>query len=153
MSAPPDFLFINAARIVTHGDGTYTPAGNGQIAAVMGVHDGGDELCDLVAWFLDNPTRWWLRHSDDCPVLGAGNIELAVLCHEPITLHPTPEAWALAAGRGVCVLDWGAPLLELFEGVPAIECGSPALRHRLQQAFRRWAPRITLVPQEARHAA
>ena len=149
MSAPP----IYAARIIPHRDGTFKFDRSGEVAVIMAVNDRTGELCDYVAWLPDRPGRWWLRLGDVSPVLGAGNIELAVLCHEPITLHSTPQDWALDAGHGACILDWDVCFAEIFSGVAGVECSTPALQHRLRQAFRRWAPRITLVPQDARHAA
>jgi len=148
MSVPPDFLFINAARIAPHRDGTYAPDANGEWAALMGVYDRLNELCDLVVWLLDHPSPWWLRVGDVCPLLGAGNIELAVICHEPIALYPTPQDWVLAAGRGACILDWDVCFAEIFSGVPGVECSTPALQRRLRQAFRHWEPPITIQRQE-----
>ena len=149
----PEFLFIGAARIVSHRDGTYTPAATGEWVVLMGVFDRLGELCDLVAWQPDHPGRWWLRVGDVCPLLGAGNLELAVLCHESITVHPTPEARVRAAGRGVCILDWDAPLNEIFDGVVAVECSNPTLKHQFRQALRRREPSITIKRQEVSRAA
>ena len=149
MSAPPIYF----ARITPRLDGTFRFDTSGDVAVIMDVHDSLGELRDFVAWLLDDPGRWWFRVGDVCPLLGAENIEPAILLRESIALHPNPEAWARAAGRGVCVLDWDVHLYEIFVGIPGIKCESPSLKYRLRRALRRWEPPITEVTRVTRHAA
>ena len=59
------------ARIETKDDGTYVVDPHGKLAALVPVRDRYGELVDLVAWFPDNPSAWWLRYGDECPVLGS----------------------------------------------------------------------------------
>ena len=143
---------IGIARILTRRDGLYEPDAAGDLAVITPVHDRHDELADLVAWWPDEPETWWLRRGDETPFLGTRNLAMAAYYGDPITLHPTPWDWLLAGRKGVCVLQWSWPLDNLFEGVGAIECSSPALRQRLVAALRRWEPRVT-VRQGVRHAA
>ncbi len=165
---------IGAARIVTSADGTYTPDPAGEWAAVMPVmgftvepvgfnverHLVWDDiygLIDLVAWHPTNPGRWWLRRGDMTPILGVRDLRMAADLNESITVYETPEAWgrdAGAGGHGVCVLQWAAPLNELFEGVARVECESPRLKRRLVSAWRSWEPGARLTQyQRICHAA
>ena len=144
---------IGAARIVPSADGTYRPDPSGQWAVILPVRDREGELCDLAAWFPNQPERWWLRFGDATPLLGARALAVAAYFGDPIELFPTPEQWALAGGRGCAALNWCAPIGDLFEGVSRVECDSPALQVRLRDTLRRWEPPVTVKPSEARRAA
>ncbi len=135
MTAPK----LGAARIVTSSGGTYQPDPAGEYAAIIGVHDAECELVDLCAWFPDAPGRWWLRFSDECFFLGARALAVAAYFHDPIELHATPEAWALAGGRGVCLLRWDIDARDWIEGVKRIDA-HPAVAARLRAIFRAWEP-------------
>ncbi len=146
------------AQIQPLASGAYRPSDDGKWSVVLGVHDRHNELADLVAWFPDDPSRWWMRHGDETPLLGARALAFAADCHEPVTLLPTPEAWLFAhrerpKGAVVCIMDWGVDLAPLFDGVLRVDCDSPDLRERFQRALRAWEPKITVARQEGRHAA
>ena len=143
---------IAAARIITAGDGTYRPDTSGEWAAILAVHDQDGEVADLCAWFLDQPSRWWLYYGDEMPILGARALAVAAYFGDPIRLHSTPERWLLARGDGVVILRWDVDCRELFEGVSHVECDCPQLQRRFHQALRSWEPPVSIVG-EARHAA
>ncbi len=157
------------ARIQPLASGNYRPSDDGEWAVILEVRDRHNELADLVAWLPNDPARWWLRHGDEAPVLGARALAFAADCHEPVILHPTPETWLFAHqgqpgghlgqrhgdadGDTVCILDWGVDLAELFAGVSKVECQGADLQNRFQQALRVWEPQITVPRQGARRVA
>jgi len=73
------------------------------------------QLFDLVAFKLENPTRWWRR-------LGVADIlgNAASFTVEPKTLHPTPLDWLRAGGTGLVVLDWSRDPVDLLIGAGAL---------------------------------
>lgn len=140
------------ARIEPLANGTYRPADEGEWAVVVAVHDRHNELVDLVAFFPDDPTRWWLRYGDDCPVLGCGDLATAAYFGDPITLYSAPEAYLFAHARPArgwiaCVLDWSVDLGPLFDGVRRVEIGGLDLAHRFLKAVRRGEPVVKGVTQ------
>ena len=143
---------LHAVRIETQGNGLFGFSTDGDVAAVARVHDSNNELGDFVAWFPDHPNQWWLRRGD-IAVLGGHDLAVAGYHGGDIRLHATPQAWLLGGRRGTCILMWDAPLDDLFNGVGAVDCDSPALRQRFVAALRRWEPRINLVSPEKHHAA
>ncbi len=167
-----DIPTFGIARIITSADGRYRPDASGEWAAIVPVRDRYGEPCDLVAWFPDNPQRWWLRLGEATPILGTEALALAAWDGRSIDLHSTPESWLISrAGdcirppgtctrecetcslnRGACVLRWDVELSELFEGVKEVKCNSPELETRLRRALRRWEPTVS-VGREVRHAA
>ncbi len=106
------------ARVSTTGR-LYMPSNAGDVAIIMPVWGGPAPsiyqavehplLDDLIAWRLEEPTRWWYRLGTSGIALGADNLELAHSEGWPITFELTPLAWLLGNCRG-------AVLLELCEG-------------------------------------
>ena len=143
---------IPAARIRTADDGTYRPDSTGEWAAILPVHDRHNELCDLVAWLLDEPGCWWLRHSDETPILGTRRLAVAAYFGDAIHLYSTPERWLLARGDGAVVLKWDVDCRDLFDGVARVVCDCPALEARFRDSLRRWEPLVTSA-RGVRHAA
>jgi len=146
------------ARIEPLPNGTYRPAGEGKWGIVLEIHDRHNELVDLVAWFPNDLSRWWLRYGDETPLLGARVLAFAADCNQPVNLLPTPEVWLFAhrersERRLVSIMDWGADLGPLFDGVSRVDCDSPDLRKRFQRALRAWEPQITAPRQGARRVA
>ena len=144
---------IGAARIVPSDAGTYRLSLDGDWAAILPVRDEDHELVNLCAWFPDAPGRWWLRFSDECFFLGARALTVAAYFGDPIELHATSEAWAVAGGRGACALRWDVDLRPWFEGISAVRCDSQTLAARFQTAMRRWEPKTTISRVETHHAA
>ena len=147
-----DRTALGNVRITTRPDGLYETDPSGEWAAVIGVFDANGELGDLVVWFLERPGQWW-RRTGDIPILGARELAVAAYGGGAIKLHPTPEAWLLARGDGVCVIDWAVPLDGLFDGVNRVRCSDPELCDRLARALRRWEPDIKGLAGEMRHVA
>ena len=148
------------ARIQPVVGGTYRPDAAGQAAVIIAVHDRYGDLVDLVAWSPDRAFEWWPRHGDECPLLGARDLAVAADCRQPITLLSTPEQWLFAQFKPnshpvICVLDWGADLGPLFDGVTTVSCGTTGLRARFQKSLRAWEPETTSTSSTrgARHAA
>ena len=136
-------------RIATSADGTFelTP-GVGEWAMVLLVHNLDGDLDNFVAWHVDGPGRWSLYDAGATFILGAHDLGVAAYFGDPIEIHATPQAWALAGGRGVCVLRWDVDLRDWFEGVKRVD-SHPAVAARLRQNFRTWEP----ATRRRRHAA
>ena len=102
---------------------------------------------DLVAWREDAPGEWWMREGDETPILGAGQLAGAEWVGFPLSIYPTPAAWAASGGDGVCVIDWDMNLLHLFDGLD-LDVGqlqlatARRLAQRLQDNFRDHWPKI-----------
>ena len=137
-------LCLTAIRIVTTGNGTYRVDPRGELAVLVPVRDRWGELIDAVAFFQDDPGRWWLRFGDESPILGARTLARAAWEHQPLILWETPLQWLLKRRRGCCVLDWGANLRPLFDEIPEIACQSGALSERLQRNFLEFGLRPTV---------
>ena len=149
------------ARIEPLPTGTYRTADVGQWAVVLEVHDCFDDLVDLVAWFPDDPTRWWLRHGDETPILGVRALAIATWYGEPIQLYGTPELWLHAhsraydmdTARGICILQPGVDLKPLLDGVSRVDCENAELKDILRRAMRAWEPKLRSPAETDRHAA
>ena len=142
---------VHILQVKTHNDGSFVFDRQGELAFVAEIHDAHGDLADFAAWQPERPGQWWLRHGD-IAVLGGHALAVASYHGDGIRLCGTPQDWFRTHRRGACVLLWGAPLDELFDGVDSIECDSPDLQNRIETALRRWEPSIT-VQREARHAA
>ena len=129
--------------IKTSDDGTYFPDPTGEWAVILPVRDRNNELCDLVAWLLDDPGRWWLRHGDETPILGCRRLAVAAYFGDAIKLYSTPERWLVARGHGAVILKWDVDCRDLFDGVARVECDCPTLATKFRQTLRRWEPKIT----------
>ena len=147
---PP--LPFTGSRILTRADGTFFRDPDGDPAIIVAVYDRDNELCDLIAWFPPDDSCWWLYYGDATPILGPRNLAIAAYFGTKISLHSTPERWALAGGRGAAILSWDADCRDLFEGVGGIEFDCPELETRFRRMLRAWEP-PTVRPQVIRHAA
>jgi len=142
---PPGKLRLPAARIVTSADGTYRRSPTGRLATYQHVRNAERELVDFVAWYVEKPTIWWMLYGDDCPLLGARQLAIACYFGDAIELHPTPQSWLLALGRGVVILRWDYLDLDLlFDGVGTVHCCSFDFEHRFRQALRAREPDIVV---------
>ncbi len=103
----------------------------------------GEAVVDLVAWSIDDPTRWWTA-------IGAGVVlgeafaanPNAGLCGEALRILRTPLAWLRAQCEGIVLLDRtraGRWLLEGARTVAAVDRQHAADIHRLMKAA---GPRI-----------
>jgi len=144
---------LSLGRVSFLDNGTFAADSSGMEAILMSVHDRYGEWVDNLAYHLSNPAAWALQFDDSTPVLGAANLARAAFFHDPIVLHPTPEAWLRAGGQGVAILNWGCPLRDLFDGVAEVHGAHPLLKKRLQRNFRIGQPNIKALPQGAPHAA
>lgn len=116
---------------------------------------------DLVAWFPDDPTRWWLRHGDETPILGARALAIATWYGEPIQLYGTPELWLHAhsraydmdTARGICILQPGVDLKPLLDGVSRVDCENAEVEDMLRRAMRAWEPKLRSLAEANCHAA
>ena len=110
------------ARVLPTGR-LYMPCDSGDVAIIMpiwagpapSIYEAVEEprLDDLVAWSLEEPTRWHYRLGTSGAVLGADNLDLAHAEGWPITFELTPLAWLLGNCRGsvlleVCEAHWRA---------------------------------------------
>ena len=63
---------------------------------------------DHIAWYPDDPARWWLRRGT-AVLLGEIEVVHAEVYGEPIQVHRTPLDWLKAGGEGVVIVaDWEA---------------------------------------------
>ncbi len=142
------------SRIEVRADGTFKSNEDGAWAVTLPIYDRDAQLCDFVAWFPGDETRWWLRRGDQCHVLGLQELLFAADCHKSVKLLSTPAAWRRSRGYGVCcVLRWDIDLAYLFEGVHRVECDTPRLVVRLREMLRQWEPLVTRASRKVRHAA
>lgn len=156
-ASPPMPLYLTA-RIDILPDGRFRHDGS-EPAIIVPVRDRYGLICDCVAYLDDDPGEWWLKEGDQSPVLGARELAIASAWGDPIAAHPTPEAWIKAGGIGICVLDWGVSLLDLFDGIPRVETNhlpSPvaaALADRIHKNFFKSVPFVERPRKEAHNAA
>ena len=166
MISPPQLMAT--WPIVTNRDGLFRHSPDGAAATVLLVRDAEGSITDAVAWFNDEPGRWWLR-MDEAIVLGSRALFVASHEREPIELHSTPAVWLAAPSgpcvrapgrctrqcqtcemeRGVTILNWGVPLATLLADVAEVRCDSSALRDRV---LTRWSPRVTTTGREVHRA-
>ncbi len=138
---------INAAHIRVMPDGQHFRLDGKAAATIMLVRDRGGYPADLVAWLIDEPDQWWLHEGDETPIVGAGQLAGAEWVGFPLSIYPTPAAWAASGGDGVCVIDWDMNLLHLFDGLD-LDVGqlqlatARRLAQRLQDNFRDHWPKI-----------
>ena len=135
---------LTAIRIKGKNDGTYSLDPNGRLAVLVPVRDRYGETVDIVAFIQDEPERWWCRHGDETPILGAPALARAMFERQPLVLWETPLQWLLQRRSGSVVLDWGADLRPIFEEIPAVNCQSPALSDRLHRNFLEFGPRLNV---------
>ena len=144
---------LSLGRVSFLDDGAFAADSSGMEAILVPVHDRHGRWVDTCAYHLSNPGEWRLQFDDSTPILGAANLARAAFFHDPITLHPTPEAWLRAGGQGVVILNWGCPLRDLFNGVAEVHGAHPLLKKRLQRNFRIGQPNIKALARGASHAA
>ena len=144
---------VVAAQIAPREDGTFEWSKSGRWALTVGVYDRDERLVDFVAYFSDDPSRWFLRRRTESPVLGASMIARAADFRQPLRLYATPDTWLLARGDGAAVVDWSIDLRGVFDGVPSIHCESRALKERLDRHFAKFTPKIIAPPRRKRRAA
>ena len=149
---------VVAAQILPRENGTFRWSKTGRWALTVGVYDRDERLIDNVAYFLDDPSTWFLRRADQTPILGARDIAFAVDQQQTVKLCSTPDLWLSGHCRRswrsiACIIDWSVNISPLFDGVSRIECDSPELQKRLCHALRKWEPKITVPRRGTRHAA
>ncbi len=152
MNEPRRCPSFEMTSIDPRSDGTFRPNERGQWALTLSVDDCDGQLRDFVAYFLNNPGRWWLRR-DQSLILGVEEISRTEFFQRPLSLFETPHAWLPGRGRGAVVLDWGCDLRGIFEAVPRIHCQSAELRDRLRRSFWKSLPTITAPSKGVRRAA
>lgn len=153
-------IISGTARIRPKADGTYHYDPKGQPATTLAVEDRDGNFVDVVAWDQD-PCRWWLRRGDQIPILGARALAMAAWHGEPVQLYGTPEGWLQAHPRagdtdttyGICILQPGADLRPLLDGVSRVDCQNADLEEMLRRAMRAWEPKLWSPPVVNRHAA
>ncbi len=156
---PPRIIYgprhhVGVAKIVTTSDGFFEFHDDGRWALIVpeGVPEvpGWDSIEDLVAFFPDEPGRWWRRRGD-VNILSAYNQCPWQL--SSLTIHEQPLTWLQAGCTGICILNWGFDPNTLL-GAGQLLFKTPALRirfeHRIQEAA---LAAFNLIDMEARYAA
>lgn len=150
MNALPPHLQFGVHGINGSPDGRFELDAAGRKAVVLNIPGPGAEPTDLVAWFPNDPWKWWLRFGA-AAVLGTAAIERAEFLGCPLTLFSTPQAWLFAKGKGACVLRWNIELTLYLGTVDRIVADSPPLAARINAALGR-GHRITTTLTSARAA-
>ena len=156
---PPRIMYgprhhVGVAKIVTSSDGFFEFHEDGRWALIVpeGVPEvpGWDSIEDLVAFFPDEPGRWWRRRGE-ATFLSAYNQSPWQL--SSLTVHEQPLTWLQAGCTGICILNWGFDPNTLL-GAGQLLFKTQALRtrfeHRITEAA--LAP-FNLLDMEARYAA
>ncbi|MCZ6446751.1 MAG: hypothetical protein O6831_00760 [Alphaproteobacteria bacterium] len=102
---------------------------------------------DIVAWLKGQPGKWFLHDGNNIPILGAKQLAGAEYAGFPLTVYPTPLAWAEDEGDGVVILAGGVNLIHLFDGLTLDLGHLPSataleLGQRLRDNFRSYEPAI-----------
>jgi len=139
-------------RVRPKRDGCFHYDPEGRWAVVLPIEDRDREIADIVAWLPEQPERWRYRRGGQIAVLGARNLAVALWRGEPVRLWSTPRDWLIAGGNGAVVLDFGADLRELFDGIPQVIAPAEAIGP-LTAALRRREPRLTVAQDGVRDAA
>lgn len=147
------------AKLRTNDDGLWEPDSDGRAMLVQPVtvptrlrfFDLIDvdsiEFVDTIAFNPAQPARWWWRTGDGW-ALGLHMLERGA----PVPVVATPIEWLAAGGDALVVLDWSAPPIRWLSLLDApLVVRDDWLRKRLEQTFRRIAPRPQFVG--GRHAA
>jgi len=151
---PRSFLYGTTYRygvspILTDKDGGYQPEANGELAIILpaiplvGPEDPSfpcDDIGDLLAFYLRNPSRWWTR-TGTVPALNHDAIERAGFMGERLTIHSTPLDWLRAEGQGVVLLDRRANLRLLLGGVESFLVGDLRLGADIEQRMTKPYPK------------
>lgn len=135
---------------------TFTLNPAGRPAMIVGIDDG--EGCyDAVAYFCDEPGKWWLALGI-ATVLGEQAICHVVKTGEAIELVCTPQTWlqrtTTHGNKFACILNWKvSPVLNLA-WLRKVRCENDALRSRLEDAIVRFrAPFLIETSDGAGHHA
>jgi len=131
---------VGAARILEADSDRYVPGDTGPATCVVPVFDGGPvgelwALHELVAFTLDQPSRWWLRKGNGVLLGPDWPDYLTTLGNDPLPLFDNPLSWLRGGGSGSCVVDWSAHLPLYLGNVKDIVCESSELASRLYRAL------------------
>ena len=164
LGVPRRFLYGGACRFGTYNidtdkAGLFQPCTNGRAAYVvpalplpapweLGFPN--DDPGELIAWFPQEPSRWWCR-TGLLPILNPEAVEAAAHFGQRLAIHATPLSWLKAEGDGIVILSRSADLRLWLSGVPAVTCETDALGGAVDRALRdrpRALPQV-LVPSRA----
>ena len=138
---PP--LVLGHERIRDTGQGRFEYAEHGTEATLVEVEDRDGLPWDIVAWTKSE--SWMLRKG--CGVLlGAPYLDYCEAFYRKLPVYETPQSWLDSGGRGVCILNWSAPIPELLWNAPAHAFESDELRQRYWGAVEKYAPPAGLLP-------
>ena len=122
-------------------DQTYQPIASGKLASIIAVDR---EVSDLIAWFRENPGRWWFRRNV-MPILNPERIDRAVHFDEPLKIFSTPDAWLKNRGAGIVVLDWRSNIPLWLSGADRLIVDDSKIGRRIEAAYQREAPQIKVM--------
>lgn len=120
-------------------DWHFQPDPQGRAAVIIGISDF-SEVYDAVCFFSDSPRRWWTFRGA-ASLLGERAVRLAAANRRPVVLLETPQKWlwrtTCEGERFCCLLDWRSDPRLLLPFVGHVECETPALQRRLEDAIAR----------------
>jgi hypothetical protein len=140
---------FGVGRIEAASDGLYQPLEYGREAIIVpsDTVESGDhsEPTDLVAFLIDDPSRYWRRIGRDT-LINEGAAHLSSWANKAITVHATPLDWLRADCIGCVVLDPLGVNSSFLADVPEIVADMPmADARRLEDCLKAPVRRIPKV--------
>ena len=126
---------VSQSRIeVWRSDNSFEYAEDGRGAHLLAVTGLGGRMEDVVAWFPEDPERWFLRRGVGV-ILGLEEVERCQYMGDPLHLYETPASWAATGGTGgAAVIEWKSHLPFWLWDLE-IHCESERLARRLKRAI------------------
>ena len=127
---------VGAAPIETRAQGIFDFAEVGRRAFIQPVRTGGKNthIADLVAWYPDDPSRWWTRLYTGTP-LGIDQLDRAELLGKPLAIRRTPLSWLQAGGNGVVITSW-AMSASTLRSCPTLDCENESNAAEVSECLR-----------------
>lgn len=146
------------AEIEIHADGSYEPVAGGRAAVIVPENPCDTTRClfedwpfgDLVAYFPENPERWW-RRCLLAQFINPEAIERADYLHQRLQFWRSPLGWLRGSGRGIVALDRRADLFLHLGGVREVVGHGLDHAEDIDQRLRRPAPITRVLVHEQGH--
>ena len=145
---------LGAARGITPTTGRFWEPGEPKIdrwLATLPIFEetaGSLYALELVAWYRDDPLKWWAR-TGALDVLGEARLAKALCEDLPVRIYRSPQAWNRAGGGGApgcCILDWDSQAgMECRAFARALVGDDLAHARQLQRMVDKRKPRIRYV--------
>lgn len=114
--------------------GYFDPAEDGQLAVLVPIFPDAPSDDDMVAFFADNPSRWW--RNSTAPILNPDAIDRAIHFQEPLAVWSSPLSWLRAGGDGVVILTDDLDVGFHLRGVPTVNAETVELAQTIDRRLR-----------------